>query len=200
MENQTAKKRRGSIWAWLIPLVTLVLFIALVFVALHRLYYQANDVVSTVVSGHIQTLSGIFKRIDHACDIVDFEHEKNYIDFLNVKSFSGNKLGSMTLARPERWKGPYLADNPSIQERFYVVVKTKKGYFIAPSEGVRLSNGKLIGKDIVYTLDTDFEGLMSEGHDLWHAGRPLAAFIKPLTQPSIFDQPVADRLLEVPAD
>ena len=52
---------------------------------------------------------------------------------------------------------------------------TKKGYFIVPGTGVRLSNGKVIGKDIVLDEDADIEQMAADDQALRYRGKKLAA-------------------------
>ena len=60
--------------------------------------------------------------------IYGFDYQKNPINFLNIKSFEGSEVTSMNLTFPDQWEGPYLSDNPTIQQKDYLIVKTKKGY------------------------------------------------------------------------
>jgi hypothetical protein len=128
-----------------------------------------------MVADHITQLETIFKKINSTAGIVDFDHQKNYIDFLNVKSFDGSQIGSMNLAQPDKWQGPYVKENLTMQEQNYQIVRTHKGYFIVPGEGVKLSSGKIIGKDIIFAENTDIPALIADGNELNFQGRPLAA-------------------------
>ena len=66
----------------------------------------------------------------------------------------------MNLNYPKRWKGPYLSDNPEIQGKYYLVVKTKVGYFITSGVGVILANGKVMGKDILLNKNSDTQSMI----------------------------------------
>ncbi len=152
--------------------------LALLFVfTMARLYMVYSSSTSRIVTDQIAKLVEIFNKIDATAGIVDFEHEKNYIDFLTIKTFVGSEVGALNLRYPEKWQGPYLDDNPTIQEELYVIIKNKDGNYIVPGDGVRLSNGKVMGKDIVITYDTDIEALMRDPQALFHEGRTLAARI-----------------------
>ena len=83
----------------------------------------------------------------------------------------------MNLAYPEKWHGPYLERNPSVQGIEYQVVYTRKGYFITPGQGVKLPNGKIIGKDIILDENADIELMMHDDQALSYRGQPLAAQI-----------------------
>ena len=122
---------------------------------------QISDaVLDAIIAKDVAQLKNIFEQIDSTCSIIGFEHEKNYIDFLNVVSFSGSQVGSINLRDPAAWKGPYIKDNPTVLEKYYQVIVTPRGHFIAPEDGIKLSSGKIIGKDIILNKDTDFDALM----------------------------------------
>jgi hypothetical protein len=143
-------------------------------------YYILNGVrksTDIIIADHIQMLSSIFTTINTTCGIIDFEHSRNYVDFLNVKSFVGSEVGSMNLENPQHWQGPYVDDNPTIQEKLYVVLKTKNGYYLVPDDGVELRNGAIIGKDLVLDNQTNIELLIQTRGQLNYKGRPLAARI-----------------------
>lgn len=146
--------------------------------SLYFLYRRSETIVNDVVIEHIEELADIFKKIDETAGIVGFEHEKNYIDFLTVISFVGSEVGSMNLQNPSGWDGPYLKDNPTIQEKYYVIIAGKQGYYIAPDNGVVLSNGKVIGKDIILNKDTDFEAIAKDPELVLHKDKALVRKIK----------------------
>jgi hypothetical protein len=139
---------------------------------------RSKTIKDDIISHDIIILSEIFKRIDKKCGIIGFEHEKSYIDFLNVKSFIGSEIGAMNLMYPDEWEGPYLKDNPTVQEKLYQVVNTKDNYYIIPSNGVELSNGKIIGQDIILNKYSDIKEMIEGDGDLISQGRPLAGIIK----------------------
>lgn len=141
------------------------------------LWRQANVWQDQVIDDHVALLRDIFIKIDAECEIINFEHQKNYIDFLNVVKFVGSEVGSMNLARPENWEGPYVDDNPTMQTKYYQIVRTFKGYYIVPGDGVALSNGKVIGKDIIFGEKTDIDALMKREDALKVDGHALAAYL-----------------------
>jgi hypothetical protein len=81
----------------------------------------------------------------------------------------------MNVAHPEKWEGPYLQDNPTMLGQEYQIVRTLKGHFITPGEGVRLPNGKVIGKDIILDEDADIASMMLDVNSLRFKDKPLAA-------------------------
>ena len=155
-----------------------LLLIGLFIISIVRLIDHSKTIKDDIISHDIALLGNILKHIDKKCGIIDFEHEKNYIDFLNVESFVGSEIGAMNLMYPEKWEGPYLKDNRTIQEKLYQVIKTKEGYFIAPGDGVKLSNGKIIGKDIVLNKDANIKQMIRNEDELSSDSRPLAMQIR----------------------
>ncbi len=157
------------------PILTVLLFIMLIGVFVFRLFYQVRVGTDLIISQEVQQLVEIFKRIDKKCKIIDFDYQQNHINFLNVKSFEGSEVGSMNLAYPKQWEGPYLSDNPTIQEKEYMIVRTKKGYFVTPGQDVRLGNGRVIGKDIILNENADILAMMHDENALMFKGKALAA-------------------------
>jgi hypothetical protein len=162
---------------YLFPLFGGLLFIVFFVIISMRYVAQARKLDDETIAENITALSSIFKNIHESCVIVDFVHDKNYIDFLNVITFEGNRVGSMDLEYPAKWKGPYVHQPLVSSGKEYQVVRTNKGYFVIPGDGVTLSNGKTIGKDIIITTKTDIAALAREPDALLSQNRPLAARI-----------------------
>jgi hypothetical protein len=144
-------------------------------------------------------LQAIFSKINHDCKIIGFEQDKNYITFLNVKSFAGSTVGSMKLAHPEKWEGPYASQNPSIDGKSYYILKHNEGYFIVPGDGVMSDNGKIFGDTVKLTPGTPLASLI-QNNGLTYKGMPL---IVPLElsnvspQPSILNAALVEGLIEL---
>lgn len=196
MEQQPTKEH------WLLPsLLPLSTFFCLLFlgcIAAYRFYYGVEDTnkASSQIAIQIEQLATIFKKIDAACGILDFDNEKNTINFLNVKSFAGTKIGPMTLHYPDRWEGPYLDENPTAQDKPYVILQTHKGCFIVPGDGIKLSNNKTIGRDLILNKDTDIEKLMHDANALLYENQPLVAKITTSKAPSLLQNPLVQRAAE----
>lgn len=173
-----SQKNKRQILGYLLPTATAILLLGLLGIALQRYYHDSKIISSKLTAQTIEELAQIFRKIDDTCKIIDFEHEKNYVDFLTVERFVGSEVGSMNLTHPEKWEGPYLRDNPTIQEKYFVIIDTPKGYYLAPGDGVRLANGKIIGTDIILDRNTDFEALNNDKEMLLFDGRPLAQLVK----------------------
>ncbi len=150
---------------------------ALLLLTFWQLYYQARQEKDAIIADTVVELAQIFKQIDAKCKIIGFNYDKTIIDFLNVGQFSGSEVGSMNLAYPQKWQGPYLKENPHVQNKFYQIVRTAYGYFIVPGDGVRLGNGKVIGKDLIFTKKTNIRAMMQDPQALLDkdTGRALAA-------------------------
>jgi len=159
----------------IIPILTVLLFVLLVGVSLFRMVYQVQTFSDQIIAKEVLQLVDIFKKIDRECKIIGFDYQKNPINFLNVKAFVGSELGSMNLTYPEKWSGPFLDDNPIIQGKEYQIVRTKKGYFVTPGDGVALSNGKVVGKDIILDENADIQKMMGDEKALNFKGKALAA-------------------------
>jgi len=139
---------------------------------------DSRQAVGEIVAYNVAQLSEIFKRINEECGIIGFEHDRNYVDFLTVKSFVGSEIGAMNLKYPKKWQGQYLEDNPTIQKKLYEIIRTKKGYFLVPGRGVELPNKQVVGKNILAEIDenTDIFALIKDGV-LVYQDKPLAAQI-----------------------
>jgi len=158
---------------------SLTLFTLLV-IAMIGYMREAKFAAEKKITSDIPILVGIFEKINDTCGIISFEHEVNYIDFLNVISFEGSRIGSMNLRYPDKWAGPYLAENPTIQEKFFEIIKTKDGYYIFPGNGIQFANGSRMGTDISIGSESAIELFLAEGGPLNYKGKPLAGKIDTL--------------------
>ena len=92
----------------LIPSFIAACCIFLLGLTVTRLWHMHGTTTDVMIAEHIEQLSAIFKRIGKECGIIDFEHQRNYIDFLNVIAFEGSEVGPMNLRYPTKWQGPYV--------------------------------------------------------------------------------------------
>jgi len=171
------RSKKGLTQGYLVPYLTVVILVALVILSFITLFYTTKENRGALIADDIALLAGIFERIEKTSDIIGFDYQKNIIDFLTIKKngFVGSEVGSMNLAHPERWDGPYVRENLTMQGIAYMVVKTKNGYFITPGDGVVLPNGKQIGKDIILNEKADIPAMMRDEKALLFEGRTLAA-------------------------
>lgn len=146
--------------------------------SIYYYYKQAAEVTDYLITHQIAELAQVLQKIDDDVEIQNIKHARSYIDFLNIGSFTGSEVGPLNVAYPQRWKGPYMQDNPTMQGKLYEIIKTHEGYYIVPGEGVQLENGKIIGKDIIFTYETDMESLVNDTVGLEYKRKPLIA---PLT-------------------
>jgi|SRR5581483_958951 len=158
----------------MIALIGLFFFVGL---SLIDTMYRSKDDIGFMIAHDIVVLKNIFQKIHAECGIIDFDAQKNPINFLNVVAFTGSEVGPMNLMHPEKWHGPYLKDNPTILHIAYQVVSTKKGYFITPGDGVVLPNKKIVGKDIILDKNADIEKMILDPHYLLYKDKSLAAHL-----------------------
>jgi len=151
--------------------------IALVAISFIDTRYRLKDDAGMMMVQEIQRLHDIFQKIHNTCTIIDFDAQKNPINFLNVAKFSGSEVGPMNLVHPEKWEGPYLQDNPTMYKIAYQVVSTKNGYFITPGDGVKLPNKKVIGRDIILDTNADILAMTRDSQMLSYKDQALAAHL-----------------------
>ena len=154
---------------------TALVFAGLFGISLFNFFKTSDEVTGSVIAQDIAKLAQIFGTIHARCHIINFDYQKNPINFLNVKEFRSSEVGSMNLGYPKRWQGPYLDDNLAVQGKQYQVVRTNQGYFITPGEGVELPNGKVIGKNIILDENANISAMMQDRNALSYKGYPLAA-------------------------
>ncbi len=152
----------GVLNGYLMPLIAAIVFAIFVVIAVMNTFITSKEYVADIIDRDIKNLVEIFKKIDTQCEILVFDFSKNPINFLTVAKFTGSQVGSMNLIHPENWQGPYLKESPRIQDKDYVIRKTDKGLFITPDDGVKLPNGKIIGKDLILDEKADIAALMKE--------------------------------------
>ncbi|TET06511.1 hypothetical protein E3J79_01555 [Candidatus Dependentiae bacterium] len=181
--------KKGFMRNYIIPLLIVLFFSMLIVLAIFNLRVTSKYYLADLIVRDVTQLATIFERIDQECKILDFDYQKNRINFLNVKSFVGSEVGPMNLAYPDKWNGPYIDDNPTYQDKEYLVVRTKKGYFVTPGEGVKLPNGQIIGKDIILDEDADIPSMMKDENQLMFNGKQLAARLTiGVTEPGLIYQ------------
>ena len=168
------------------------IFSALFVISVVMFWQQTHQSVDALVHQDVMALQKVFQKIHQDCKILSFDHEKNYIDFLTVKVFVGDQVGSMNLAFAKFRKGPYMKENLQVQEHPYVILKNKQGYFIVPGDGVVLSNGKVVGKDIVLHANTDMKKMMQNPNGLKSTAGVLAAPIEVVKNHFLLNASTAD--------
>jgi hypothetical protein len=158
-----------------LPIAVVIGIAVFVVITFTDTWYRGKEDAGISMANEVVQLRDIFHRIHKTCQIIDFDNQKNPINFLNVEKFAGSEVGPMNLVYPEKWEGPYLKDNPTMYHIVYQVVSTKKGYYITPGDGVKLPNGKVVGKDIVLDQKAHIDTMMFNPQELMYKDRPLAA-------------------------
>ncbi len=167
--------KKNKYW---MPVVVGVIFFCIFSFVLIKFVFQARKANDEQIAEHINQLDNIFTKINNTCKIIGFSHKKEDIDFLTVKDFVGSVVGPLHLAMPEKWQGPYLDRNLTIDGIEYQVVLAKSGYYVIPGDNVTLSNGKIINKTIKFSPETDIDIMMRDSNYLLSNGKPLAAYIE----------------------
>lgn len=157
------------------PFISIPIIAILIAIALYNLKFTFKRNMGDLMAQDVAQLAQVLKKINDDCYILSVQGQKNPINFLNIKKsgFSGSQVGPLNLARPAKWQGPYEGHTLEIQDIPYLLVKTKKGYFISPGFGVKLPNGKIIGKDLLLDENADIPALILS--ELSYKGKPLAA-------------------------
>ncbi len=158
-----------------LPIVAIIVIAFFVGTTFFDTLYHAKNDPALMIASEVIRLRDIFHRIHKTCTIIDFDAQKNPINFLNVEKFTGSEVGPMNLVHPEKWEGPYLQDNPTLFNVAYQVVSTKKGYYVTPGDGVTLPNKKVIGKDIILDQKANIDKMMVNEDELMYKDKPLAA-------------------------
>lgn len=156
------------------PIITGLMLAGLIIAGMWVFWWRATGYGDQVIVQDIAALKAIFERIDQECEITGFDYDLNPINFLTVRSFYGNGVGSMNLFKPEKWAGPYLQKNPEFHGHAYQIACTRWGCFIVPGNGVKLGNGQVIGADIVFDKNTNIPVLVQDKTKLLSAYGPLA--------------------------
>jgi hypothetical protein len=156
-----------------VPLFAVVTLSIFVLLFIMRTLHNKADFTAAIITHDLKKIATALHAIDESCDILSFDHDRNYVDFLNVTRFTGSEVGGLNLGRPQNWKGPYLNDNPTIQEKLYEIVKVKDGVFVVPGDGVELPNGRVVGKDFILTPGSLMEQKIRPGGDFYYRGRHL---------------------------
>jgi len=104
----------------------------------------------------------IIEKIDEKCKIQLFTNKKNSINFLNIKEFSGNHVGSIQIGDPKNWEGPYMTEIPSYKNVPLEIFVHSSGCYVIPGDGTILDDGKIIGKDILFDEKFDLNKFLEE--------------------------------------
>lgn len=152
-----------------VPIMTFVTGLFFFSLMYERPYYVAH-----IIEQDLDTLAFILNRVDQECEMLHLNNNHTVLDFLTVKSFAGSEVGGVNLAHPENWRGPYITQNPALQQCYYELIFAKDGLFIVPGKGATLPSGKTIGKDIIFDTKSFIGQALAKDGDLCWQGVPLA--------------------------
>jgi hypothetical protein len=164
---------------------------------LYRFYGSARIATQRAIIEDVEQIGTALENIDATCEIVAIVRDRTLIDFLQVQAFAGNQIGPLQLRHPEKWHGPYLDHNPLIQDIPYELIKTREGFYVVPGRGVRLDNGKIIGKDITFTSETDIGMYLNE---TWGLESPDGLLVRKVSFKHLMQntfQPLANEAADV---
>lgn len=174
--DEKVDKKIGPAWAFLqkyFVLFSASLLAILFAIFLYRVFHNRPYVLTTVIKSDLANIENILRQIDKECNILDIRQEAALIDFLTVEKFTGSTIGCLNLAYPAKWRGPYMSVNPTVQTKFYQIVRSREGFFVIPGKGVTLPNGLVIGKDIVITPEVSIKQMLLRGGRLNYLGEAL---------------------------
>ncbi len=160
------------------PIFSATLLSLLLIFFILRVFHNKPYFASAIISSDLRKIVSALEKIDKDCSILSMDNVQNNVDFLNVKSFTGSEIGSLNLAYPKNWRGPYLYDNPTFKGKSYRIVKAKDGVFVIPGDGVKLPNGLIVGKDFKITPDSLISKMIESRGKLNYKGSSLAVQLK----------------------
>ncbi|MBD3273431.1 hypothetical protein GF385_03730 [Candidatus Dependentiae bacterium] len=180
LDKKTDKieRKTSKIFKKIFPIFSITLLSLLVIFFIARVYREKPYFVTSVIANDIRIIVNALNKIDRECSILSIENQRNYIDFLNVIKFTGSEVGCLNLAYPEKWQGPYVKDNPTMQGKLYEIIKNKEGVYVVPGVGVKLPNGFKVGKDFELSFDSSVDEMLKDGGFLNYKGLYLAAKLK----------------------
>jgi len=158
----------------LFPILSAMFLVFVMIVGVYKIAYDRPFFKARLIAFEVDRIARILKEIDEHCNILAIRAEKNPIDFLTVRDFVSSEIGSLNLAYPLQWKGPYLRDNPTIRGRTFEIVKARDGVYVVPGQNVILPNGLIMGLDVVIDLNTNVSGMLGKNGSLTFKGVALA--------------------------
>lgn len=175
----------------------IIMFISIALLGMYTLFYLYKKFHGYKPHQEFALAAKILHEIDKNCKITKLLGTRNTIDFLNIKEFTGNTVGSIQLADPEKWKGPYLDHVPTYNNVPLVLAHTASGLYIIPGNGTILSDGSIMGNDVVIdimtdmkNIDTQFPGLITRNKESLYVPLSLE-----LPQPSLPTMPAEEDII-----
>ncbi len=137
-------------------------------------FYERPYYIAQIMQNDLDTLLTILNKIDNECDILHIKNNHVVLDFFTVKNFAGSEIGGINLAYPQNWSGPYMTQNPVLQQCYYELIVAQDGAFVVPGNGATLPNGKIMGKDIVLNTGSTVGQYLDKQGALYWEGSLLA--------------------------
>ncbi len=161
-------------WRRIFPILSAMFLVFIMIVGVYKIAYDRPFFKARLIIFEVDRIARILKEIDERCNILAIRSGKNPIDFLTVRDFVSSEIGSLNLAYPRQWKGPYLRDNPTIRGRTFEIVKAGDGAYVVPGQNVTLPNGLIMGQDVVIDLSTNVSEMLGKDGPLTFKGVALA--------------------------
>ena len=155
-----------------------VIFLTIIISLIAIIFYHFFKTDKNLYNEKIYEIGKIIEDIDKKCQILCFAGEYNPIDFLNVKEFTGNHIGSIQIADPKKWAGPYSEEIALYKEKPITVFVHNSGCYIIPGKGTILNENKEVGKDIIFDSSFDEELLIKNNPSLIQNGKRLIYKLK----------------------
>ena len=187
------EEKRKSRFSWY-AVIGGIIFVAVCTSVILKFLSQARIANDELIAEHVVKLQQIFKQIDDSCKITALRRPHDHIDYLTVISFAGSVVGPLNLLEPKNWQGPYVEESLTMNGKEYMLLATKTGLYVVPGNGVKLSNGKIIGKTLILSPQSNIEQMMHDPQALLSNNKSLAARIE--THQSVFEALSKDDFLD----
>jgi len=178
--DQAVERKMTPFWAfmqkrfWIFSSTLLCVLLAMFLV---KIWYQKGMVATSALRQDLLAIERILYKIDRDCNILSIRPTAAVIDFLTVKSFAGSMVGPLNLAYSAKWQGPYVERTPSFKGIAYEIVRAADGYFVVPGKGVKLPNGIVVGKDIVFDDKTVLKNELKSGGKLYYKNEAFGVLL-----------------------
>ena len=126
----------------------------------------------SAVQTDLYRIAAALKQLDNDCSISDMRVGLHPIELLTHQNLPSEHI-YIDLKNSENWDGPYLSGSATIQGKPYQLLKTKRGLFVVPGDGVQLPLAFIIGQDITWHAESDIAALSAPGNVLFYKSGPL---------------------------
>jgi len=165
----------GRIIRRVFPVLTIFFLLFISLFSLYKVLYDMPLQEAKIVAEDVRRIASVLHDIDKRCNILSIKPNHDAIDFLTVgKSFAGSEVGSLNLAYPQHWQGPYLKSNPTFKGTHYDLVRAKDGFYVVPGRGMKLPNGLIMGRDVIIDGGVVAADLIKPNGPLHYQGLDLA--------------------------